>query len=132
MTKLSDDYVYTKIGMALVSAQRVEFITGRLLEVLEILDSGAYKITTSEFLERTAKSKKAIKTLGTIFSLLKLNPNLVVEDELDDYLKKRNLFVHISSNTKVIIRRHRCSKNCISPIRIIQNSFTRISRILNT
>jgi hypothetical protein len=94
MTKINDEYIYSRIGMALVSAQRVEFITGQLLEVLETFDGGAYKITTNEFLERTAKSKKAIKTLGTIFALLKLNPKLIIEDELDDYLKKRNLFVH--------------------------------------
>ena len=94
MTKLRNDYVFSRIGMALISSQRVEFITGQLLEVLEIFDGGGFQITTSEFLDRTAKSKKTIKTLGTIFNLLKLNPKFVIEEELNDYLKKRNLLVH--------------------------------------
>lgn len=33
-------------------------------------------------------------TLGVIFKLLKLNPKLVIEDELNEYLKRRNLLVH--------------------------------------
>ncbi len=94
MTKKEEDFVYSRIGMALISAQRVEFITGQLIEVLQNFDSGDYQITSAEFLEQTEKSKKTIKTLGTIFKLLKLNPTLVLEDELDSYLKKRNLFVH--------------------------------------
>lgn len=89
-----EDFMYSRIGMALVSAQRVEFLTGQLLEVLAEFDKDVYGITTSEFLEKSSKSKSAFKTLGGIFSLLKLNSTLVIEDELDDYLKKRNLFVH--------------------------------------
>lgn len=94
MTKEEEDFVYSRIGMALISAQRVEFITGQLIEVLKNFDGGGYQITSAEFLEQTEKSKKTIKTLGTIFKLLKLNPTLVLEEELDSYLKKRNLFVH--------------------------------------
>jgi len=92
MTK--EDFVYSRIGMALVSAQRVEYLTGQLLELLVEFDKDVYGITTSEFLEKSAKSKSAFKTLGAIFTLLKLNPKLVIEDELNGYLKKRNLFVH--------------------------------------
>ena len=92
MTK--HDFVYSRIGMALISAQRVEFLTSRLLNLLTEFDKDVYGITTSEFLEKSSKSSKAYKTLGTIFNLLKLNPKLVIEDELNDYLKKRNLFVH--------------------------------------
>jgi hypothetical protein len=94
MTKEEEDFVYSRIGMALVSTQRVEFITGQLLELLQSFDKDVYGITSAEFLEQTEKSKKSIKTLGQIFKLLKLNPKLVVESELDSYLKKRNLFVH--------------------------------------
>ncbi len=31
------DFVYSKIGMALISAQRVEFVTGKLVETLQSL-----------------------------------------------------------------------------------------------
>jgi len=92
MTK--EDFVYSRIGMALTSAQRVEFLTGKLLEILIEFDKDVYGITTDKFLEKSAKSKSAFRTLGGIFSLFKLNPKLVIEDELNDYLKKRNLFVH--------------------------------------
>jgi hypothetical protein len=94
VTAADEDYVYSKIGMALISAQRVEFITGKLLEVLTEFDKTVYGITTSEFLEHSSKSKNAVKTLGTVFRLLKLNPKLVIENELNDYLKARNLFIH--------------------------------------
>jgi hypothetical protein len=92
MTK--EDFLYSRIGMALISAQKVEFLTGQLLECLVEFDKEIYGITTLEFLEKSAKSKSAYKTLGAIFTLLKLNPKLVIEDELNSYLKKRNLFVH--------------------------------------
>lgn len=94
LTSADEDYVYSRIGMALISAQRVEFITGKLLENLIEFDKTVYGITTAEFLEHSSKSKDAIKTLGSIFKLLKLNPKLIVENELNDYLKQRNLFVH--------------------------------------
>ena len=69
-------------------------MTGQLLNLLSEFDKDVYGITTSEFLEKSSKSSKAHKTLGAIFNLLKLNPKLVIEDELNDYLRKRNLFVH--------------------------------------
>ena len=87
------DFVYSRIGMALVSAQRVEFITGKLLEYLVEFDHSFYGLTTSEFIELSSKSK-GNKTLGQIFKLLKLNPKLVIEDELNSYLQKRNLLAH--------------------------------------
>jgi hypothetical protein len=90
---IDNDFVYTRIGMALVSAQRVEFVTAQLVEHLAEF-SKTYPITTTDFLDQYRKSKKVIKTLGNIFRLLKLNPSLVVEIELDNYLKNRNLFVH--------------------------------------
>jgi hypothetical protein len=94
LTSADENYVYSRIGMALISAQRVEFLTGKLLETLIEFDKTVYGITTAEFLEHSSKSKDAVKTLGTIFKLLKLNPKLVVVDELNDYLQKRNLFIH--------------------------------------
>lgn len=92
MTK--QDFVYSRIGMALTSAQRVEFITGQLLKYLVEYDKDLYGITTSNFLDKAAKSKNGKRTLGSIFMLLKLNPKLVIEEELDDYLEKRNLLAH--------------------------------------
>ena len=94
ITAADEDYVYSRIGMVLISVQRLEFLTGKLLENLVEFDKTVYGITTSEFLEHSTKSKDAIKTLGKIFKLLKLNPKLVVETELNDYLKQRNFFVH--------------------------------------
>ena len=92
MTK--EDFVYSRIGMALVSAQRVEFIAGKILNHIIKFDKDFVGITSDEFLKKTAESKNGKKTLGTIFHLLKLNPKLVIEEELDKYLKKRNLLAH--------------------------------------
>lgn len=89
-----DDFVYSRIGMALISAQRVESITGKLVEYLTEFNQTFSIFTSKEFLEKTAKSKNGKRTLGTIFNLLKLNPKLVIEEELDAYLKKRNILAH--------------------------------------
>lgn len=89
-----EDFVYSRIGMALVSAQRVEYVTTQLLSYLVEFDKELYGITSMEFLDKAAKSKSGKKTLGAVFSLLKLNPQLVIEEELDDYLQKRNLLAH--------------------------------------
>lgn len=89
-----EDVVYSKIGSALVSAQRVELITGKILELLE--EHGeVYGIMTEDFTSNSEKSKKIRKkTLGHIFKLLKLNPTLVIADELDEYARLRNILVH--------------------------------------
>jgi len=110
---INEDFVYSKIGMALISAQRVEVLTGQLLEILVEFDKEVYGITTSEFFEKSTKSKTAYKTLGAIFTLLKLNPKLVIEDELNDYLKKRNLFVHSFWATYLISKSEEKSKEAI-------------------
>ena len=91
---VDEDYVYSRIGMALVSSQRLEFITGHLLEHLIEFDKDIYGITTEEFFQQSSKSKQVVRTLGNIFKFLKLNPKLVIANELDEYLKKRNLFIH--------------------------------------
>jgi hypothetical protein len=89
-----EDVVYSKIGAALISAQRVEFATGQLLELLE--EHGEiYGVMTEEFISYSEKSKKLRKkTLGQIFKSLKLNPTLVIADELDEYARLRNILVH--------------------------------------
>jgi len=91
---IDESYVYTRIGMALVSAQRVEFIAGQLLDHLKEFDEEVYGITPAEFLDRTRAFKRKHKTLGDIFTLLKLNPKLVIEDELDKYKDLRNTLAH--------------------------------------
>jgi hypothetical protein len=91
---ITDKEVYTKVGMALISAQRVESITKDVLNHLKEFDKDVYGITTNDFLNNSEKSKKARLMLGEIFKQLKLNPKLVIENELDIYLKKRNLLVH--------------------------------------
>jgi hypothetical protein len=89
-----EDVVYSKIGAALVSAQRVERITGSILELLE--EQGeVYGVMTEDFISNSEKSKKVRKkTLGHIFKILKLNPKLVLQDELDEYARLRNILVH--------------------------------------
>ena len=91
---IDKDFVYSRIGMALVSAQRVEFITNKLVEHLREFDKSVYGITGEEFLNESKKANFARITLGGIFRLHKLNPKLVIEEELDDYLKKRNILIH--------------------------------------
>lgn len=89
-----EDVVFSKIGGALVSAQRVEFITGLILELLE-KHGEIYGIMTEDFLSNSKNSQKVRKkTLGHIFKLLKLNPKLVISDELDEYVRLRNILVH--------------------------------------
>jgi len=89
-----EDVVYSKIGAALVSAQRVESIAGKLLEFLEHHGHG-YSLMTEDFISISEKSKnERKKTLGRIFSLLKLNPKLIISDELDEYARLRNILVH--------------------------------------
>lgn len=91
---IDKDFVFSRIGMALVSAQRVEFITNQLIYHLREFDKDIYGLTGQEFLDSSQKSNLVRITLGGIFKLLKLNPKLVIEDELDDYLNKRNILVH--------------------------------------
>lgn len=88
------DFVYSRIGMAIISAQRAEYVAGQVLEYLIEYDKELYGLTTSEFLEKAAKSKNGKRTLGSIFQLLKLNPKLIIESELENYLHKRNLLAH--------------------------------------
>lgn len=89
-----ENIIYSKIGAALVSAQRVEFIAGKILELLE--EHGeVYGIMTEDFTSNSEKSKRIRKkTLGHIFKLLKLNPKLVIADDLDEYARLRNILVH--------------------------------------
>lgn len=96
MSNLKDmqNFTYSKIGMALVSAQRVEYLTGQLVKLLSEFDQSLYKLTGEEFLAMSKKAKNARLTLGGIFKLLKLNPQFVIEDELNEYLQKRNILVH--------------------------------------
>jgi hypothetical protein len=91
---IDKDYVFCRIGMALVSTQRVEFMSDVLLRHLAEFDKEVYGITSDEFLNTSQKSIKARMTLGSIFKLLELNPKLIIKDELDDYLGKRNIFIH--------------------------------------
>lgn len=89
-----EDLVYSKIGAALVSAQRVEFLAGQILELLEEYGE-VYGIMTEDFTSNSEHSKKLRKkTLGQIFKFLKLNPKLVIADELDEYSRLRNILAH--------------------------------------
>ena len=89
------EFVYYKIGMALISAQRVEYLTRELVKHLIEFDSEIYGIADQSFFDHSPSAQKLRKqTLGHIFKLLKLNPKLVLADELDNYLGKRNTLAH--------------------------------------
>ena len=92
-TMINERLVYTRIGMALISAQRVEFVTGQLLEHLKDFDKYLYGLTPAEFLDDRRHDRKH-KTLGDIFTLLKLNPKLIIADELNNYKDARNTLAH--------------------------------------
>lgn len=87
-------YIYSRIGVALISAQRVEFIAGELLQHLTEFDKELYSITSAEFLSNSGKSKSSRKTLGAIFKLLNLTPTVSIEEELNQYIQMRNHLVH--------------------------------------
>src|SRR5581483_2773047 len=92
---MNEAFVYSRIGMALISAQRVEYITGELLKHLIEFDQTLYGLTTVEFLNTTPSAEKLRRqTLGQTFNYLKLNPALVQADELESYLTKRNILAH--------------------------------------
>lgn len=87
--------VYERIGIALVSTQRVEFVSKNLVKYLKLIDRELTGISSSEFLKQTPNIEKLGKyTLGRIFTLLKLNPNISLEHEFNTYLALRNNFVH--------------------------------------
>jgi hypothetical protein len=86
--------VYSRIGMALVAAQRVEYLTSQLLIHLAEFDSEVYSITSAEFLSKSQRAINARNTLGSVFRLLKLNPRLVIANELDEYVDMRNTLAH--------------------------------------
>ena len=91
----NDSSVYARIGMALVSAQRVEYLTRSLVTFLIDFNSDFKYITTEDFLDESRKFIKLKKpTLGNIFNQLQTTPKLVLTDDLDTYLTKRNILVH--------------------------------------
>jgi hypothetical protein len=95
MIELTKDYVHSRLGMAIVSAQRVEFVTKLMLEFLSDFDKSVFGITTKEFLEHSEKAKSIRnQTLGMAFKKLKLNPQLVPVIDIDKYLEMRNFLVH--------------------------------------
>lgn len=109
-----EDVVYSKIGAALISAQRVEFLAGQILEFLEEYGK-VYGIMTEDFTSNSDKSKKLRrKTLGQIFKFLKLNPKLVIANELDEYARLRNILAH------KIFRTHLNSKSDKQMLRVIK------------
>lgn len=92
---ITDEFVYSRIGMALVSAQRVEYLTGSLVNFLIEFNEDFRGLATADFLDKSEKFKARRKpTLGTIFNQLTLTPKLILADDLDEYVEKRNILVH--------------------------------------
>lgn len=69
---VNEDFVYSRIGMALISAQRVEFVTGELLTHLIEFDKEVYGITSSDFLDNSKKSKKSNNDARSNFQAIKV------------------------------------------------------------
>jgi len=81
--------------MALVSVQRVEFVSKNLVQYLKLMDKNLLGLSSNEFLKQTPSIEKIAKiTLGRIFTLLKLNPKISLEKEFNEYVALRNKFVH--------------------------------------
>jgi hypothetical protein len=121
--------VYSRIGMALISAQRIENLTRNLIGFLKEFDQDVYGITTDEFLSKSPTSQKLRKqTLGQVFSYLKLNPKLVVSEVLDEYLINRNELVHNFFNNYL----HSKSDDQIAKALNFCNSFGKFSNQLET
>lgn len=92
---LTENHVYSRLGMALVSAQRVEWVSSQLISFLAQFDKSIYGgITGEEFLSNSSKALKAKKTLGATFRLVKTIKWAGFERKLNIYLKTRNELVH--------------------------------------
>ena len=88
---------YYWIGNALISGQRVEFLTHGIISHFKDLnqDKEFKNLTPRMFLDNTNEAQKTRKqTLGQIFRILKQNDSLAIVESLNDYLLKRNLLVH--------------------------------------
>ncbi|TWI85858.1 hypothetical protein IQ13_1027 [Lacibacter cauensis] len=90
-----EEQAYHAIGKALISAQRVEHMTKALVSFLIEFNDDFKGFNTKDFLDESRKFKKLKKpTLGTVFNQLKLNPKLVLVNDLDVYVQMRNEFIH--------------------------------------
>jgi len=90
-----EDILCSKIGAALISAQRVEFATEKIIGFLTENGNDFKGIITDEFMNASEQAKKKnYLMLGDIFRLLKLNSKLVIDDELTKYKDMRNTLVH--------------------------------------
>lgn len=125
---VNQNLVYSRIGMALISAQRVEYLTGLLLEYLIEFDKTFHDITSEEFYDASKKSKNTRRMLGEIFGLLKLNPQFSLEDEMNEYLKQRNLLVHGFWKTYLNTKSEAQAKTAID----FCNSFGKLSNHLES
>ena len=93
--QIEDNAVYMRIGMALVSIQRVEYASKKLLEYLIRFDKLFCGFVSEEFEKKVPSIEKLEKyTLGNTLRLLKLNPKLSIESEFNKYLELRNSFAH--------------------------------------
>jgi len=93
MGDIDYNYAYARIGMALISAQRVEYVVSKIVDYLRNFDD-FHELTTEKFLTNSIKINIERATLGQVFILLKLNPDIVIEKEFDKYKNDRNILVH--------------------------------------
>lgn len=94
---------YTLLGIAMISAQRVEFLTHGLVAHFKNIekDNQFKRLTPTIFLDNSIQSKKIRKqTLGQIFRILKQDERLSINEKLDKYLEKRFLLQRIQPNVR--------------------------------
>ncbi|MDY7395163.1 hypothetical protein UMM65_07905 [Aureibaculum sp. 2210JD6-5] len=93
--EIDENVVYMRIGMAMASIQRVEFVSKKLVEYLIEFDKEFFGFTSKEFEKKSPNIDKLEKyTLGNTLRLLKLNPKLSIDSEFDKYRDLRNSFTH--------------------------------------
>lgn len=88
---------YSLIGLALISCQRVEFLTLGIVSHFNSIksDKRFKKLSPEAFLDDTSEGRKVRKqTLGQVFRILKQENKVAISDKLDDYLECRNILVH--------------------------------------
>ncbi len=97
--KSLEEVLYSFIGITMIQIQKSEFsmlaIISQFKESLLKTDKSFKDFNPTRFLSSEPSDKKYRRqTLGQIIGFLKENLNIFNPDSLDDYLSKRNNFIH--------------------------------------
>ena len=97
--KTLDDILYTLCGVTMIQIQKSEFsmlgMVSLMKENLLKTDKSFKNLNPTRFLSDLPSDRKYRRqTLGQIIGFLKINLKIFNPDSLDEYLKKRNDFIH--------------------------------------